>query len=140
MKIYTKTGDKGFTSLYDGNRIKKTNYVFNIIGELDELNSRLGVVCAYDTMNYIYEQIRLIQKKIQDINSILATFEKHNRKLPEITENDIQFLESKIDEFTNETPALTKFILPGVTVLDSHLHLCRTQTRKIERMLWKFRL
>lgn len=138
MKIYTKTGDKGITSLYDGNRVSKTSYVFDVLGEIDELSSRLGIVCASDKENYISDQLRIIQRKLQDINSILATFETQKRKLPEILDTDIKFLEDNIDTFSKNTPALTNFILPGVTIPDSHLHLCRSQTRKIERMLWKF--
>jgi cob(I)alamin adenosyltransferase len=138
MKIYTKTGDKGVTSLYDGNRVSKTSYVFDVLGEIDELSSRLGIVCALDKEDYITDQLRIIQRKLQDINSILATFETQKRKLPEILDTDIKFLEDNIDMFSSNTPTLKNFILPGVTIPDSHLHLCRSQTRKIERMLWKF--
>lgn len=139
MKIYTKTGDKGSTSLYDGNRLSKTSLVFEILGEIDELSSRIGIACAVDKENRITEQLRLIQSKLQDINSILATFEKHKRRLPAVLDTDIGFLETNIDQFTDNTPPLTNFILPGVTESDSYLHLCRSQTRKIERMLWKFK-
>ena len=139
MKIYTKTGDKGKTSLYDGNVVRKTSYVFDVLGDIDELSSRLGIAISFDENNIISEELRTIQKTLQDINSILATYEKQKRKnLPSIDEENINHLEQSIDVFTENTPPLTQFILPGVTPVDSYLHLCRSQTRKIERMLWMF--
>jgi len=137
MKIYTKTGDKGTSSLYDGRRISKHSTLFETIGEIDELTSRIGMACASSQSNYLVsELLRKVQCKLQDINSIVATVDKTGRKLPEINEEDVVFLESKIDEFEKFNDPLTAFILPGVTVLDSQLHSCRTQSRKVERMLW----
>jgi len=137
MKIYTKTGDKGTSSLYDGNRISKNSVIFETIGEIDELTSRIGMACASSSNNYLATQLlRKVQCKLQDINSIVATIDTTGKTLPEINEDDVVFLESKIDEFEKFNDSLTAFILPGVTVLDSQLHFCRTQARKVERMLW----
>jgi cob(I)alamin adenosyltransferase len=125
MKIYTKTGDGGKTSLYE------------VIGEIDELNSRLGVACSLCENNYLYGRVlREVQCKLQDINSIIATIDKTGKKLPSITEVDVQTLEGRIDNYTSCTPKLKKFILPGVTRFDASLHMCRTQARKVERGLW----
>ena len=137
MKIYTKTGDKGTSSLYDGNRISKNSVIFETIGEVDELTSRIGMACASSSNNYLAIQLlRKVQCKLQDINSIVATIDTTGKTLPEINDDDVVFLESKIDEFEKFNDSLTAFILPGVTVLDSQLHFCRTQARKVERMLW----
>jgi cob(I)alamin adenosyltransferase len=141
MKIYTKTGDKGFTSLYDGSRTKKNEIFFEVLGELDELTSRIGMICALmkeksPTRDKIYNFLRKIQGKIQDINTIIATI-KNKKNMPNITEEDVIEIESFIDELDNNLPKLTKFILPGVVELDAQCHLCRTQTRKVERFLWK---
>lgn len=137
MKIYTKTGDSGKTSLYDGRRIDKNSVVFEVIGEVDELNSRIGVACSLCESNYLYSRVfREVQCKLQDINSIIATIDKTGKKLPVITEDDVVTLETRIDNYTSVTPKLKKFILPGVTQLDAVIHTCRTQTRKVERCLW----
>ena len=137
MKIYTKKGDKGTTSLYDGRRIGKNTVVFDVIGEMDELTARLGLaVVACKSIPWIANILRKIQCKIQDINSILATIDKEGKKLPSITEEDVGDLELHIDDYTMVTPKLRAFILPGVAELDARLHLCRTQARKCERGLF----
>ena len=137
MKIYTKTGDTGKTSLYDGRRIAKNSVIFDALGEMDELNARIGVACSLSETNYLYTNLlRTIQCKIQDINAIIATVNKENKKLPIVDEADVSRLETCIDNNDTITPRLTKFILPGVTKLDAQLHVCRTQARKVERMLW----
>jgi cob(I)alamin adenosyltransferase len=136
MKIYTKTGDSGKTSLYDGRRVSKNCIIFDTLGELDELNVRIGVACTFSETNYLYTNLlRTIQCKIQDVNAIIATVNKEGKKLPVITEDDVKRLETCIDNYDGITPKLTKFILPGVTKLDAQLQTCRTQTRKVERLL-----
>ena len=138
MKIYTKTGDNGKTSLYDGRRIDKKSVVFDVIGEVDELNSRLGVACSLCENNYLYSRVlREVQCKLQDINSIIATIDKTGKMLSNITDDDVNTLETRIDNYTSVTPKLKKFILPGVTQLDAIIHMCRTQTRKVERYMWQ---
>jgi cob(I)alamin adenosyltransferase len=137
MKIYTRTGDGGKTSLYDGRRIAKNCVVFDVLGELDELNSRIGVACGYASANYLYLNVlRDVQCKIQDINAIIATIDKRGKKLPVITPDDVSKLEASIDNYDSITPRLTKFIIPGVTELDASIHMCRTQARKAERKMW----
>ena len=137
MKIYTRTGDGGKTSLYDGRRIDKASVVFDAIGDIDELNSRLGLAAAYSDANYLVSTaIRRVQCKLQDINAILATINKEGRSLPQITEDDVTHLEKCIDDYTMVAPKLKAFILPGVTVLDAQLQLCRTQARKCERTMF----
>lgn len=137
MKIYTRSGDEGNSSLYDGSRISKSEIFFDVLGELDELSSRIGFLSSLLSSNdSLLIFLRVIQGKIQDINTIIATI-KTKKVLPKITADDILLLEQQIDNLEQNNEPLTKFILPGVTQLDSQSHLCRTQARKVERYLWK---
>lgn len=136
-KIYTKTGDSGTTSLYDGTRMGKDSIYFDILGNNDELTSRIGIIYTLlkdnkndDLTINISDILRDIQSTIQDINSNIA---KANVT---ISEDKVIELEKYIDIMTKELPPLTKFILPGENFLDANIHLCRTQTRKVERELW----
>lgn len=142
MKIYTKTGDSGETSLYDGSRAPKYSINFDVLGEMDELSSRIGVLCAHlngktrmisglDILN----MLRHIQRNLQDFNSYIATIDKKGKRLPELDEKIILMLEDKIDNLEDMNPKLTRFILPGVTLADAQAHMCRTQARKAERVL-----
>lgn len=137
MKIYTKTGDKGKTSLYDGKRITKDSVIFEVIGEIDELTSRIGMLYSLvkDQKN-ISLYLKKIQQILQDINSNIATIDK-TKKIPQIKEELIFEIENNIDEMEEKLPKLTKFILPGINQTDAQAHLCRTQARKVERFLWK---
>ena len=145
MKVYTKTGDNGTTSLYDGTRCNKSSNIFMALGELDELNSRVGVLLAdmdigEGTINTdpsflerIEVNLRQIQSNIQNINSVLASGKKVTKTT---VGDDITKLENEIDWLESYNPRLTKFILPGVTRADSSSHMCRTQARKAERLMW----
>lgn len=157
MKIYTKTGDSGQTSLYDGSRCSKADDIFMSLGEIDELSSRIGMLCSmlknilgkYSVSNILRNLmvgnntvfechtilLRNIQRHLQDFNSHIATLNKENKKLPALENEWILDLEICIDDMEKDLPKLTKFILPGVTEIDSQSHLCRTQTRKAERMI-----
>jgi len=148
MKIYTKTGDSGKTSLYDGNRASKYLINFEVIGEIDELSSRIGLLYVYiqnlvsnkdesmlEYYKYLLNLLRKIQCNLQNFNSYIATLEQNNRRLPELDNNMVEELEQSIDHMEQTNPRLVQFILPGVSQTDAQAHLCRTQTRKAERML-----
>ena len=137
MKIYTTTGDSGQTSFFDGKRAPKYSTAFQVLGEVDELSARIGLLCTHleDTT-----MMRKIQRILQDFNSHIATLDKTNRKLPILPDSLVSELEETIDEMEKSNPKLTKFILPGVTIADSVAHLCRTQTRKTERYLIEYRM
>ena len=148
MKVYTRTGDVGTSSLYDGKRIAKNTIIFDVLGELDELSCRIGMLCVVIPITSSLEKavidrdslvrcLRRFQSTIQDINSIIATTDKEGKTLPEITEQDVLRVEEWIDIMDNYNPKLTKFILPGVRQEDSQAQLCRTQTRRVERYLWE---
>jgi cob(I)alamin adenosyltransferase len=132
MKIYTKTGDGGQTSLYDGSRALKSSISFQVLGEIDELSARIGLLCSHLPETLI---LRKIQRTLQDFNSHIATIDKKNKKLPDLSEDLVTELEKSIDEMEKTNTKLTKFILPGVTESDAIAHLCRTQARKVERYL-----
>lgn len=140
MKIYTKKGDCGYSSLYDGKRIQKNNIIFDVLGEIDELTSRVGLLSCYVKNllnNKIYDELYNIQGLLQFINSNIATIdEKKKEKIYKINDEDVYNIESLIDYMDNINGSLTKFILPGSTLESSYCHLCRTQTRKVERYLW----
>lgn len=148
MKIYTKGGDKGTTSLYDGSRAPKSAINFQVIGEMDELSVRIGTLHASINGAHsavvstdfsvggrpLSDLLRKIQCALQDLNSLFAVTRKTSKRLPSIDENTVHDLEKVIDSMEEELPPLTKFILPGVTLIDSYAHACRTQTRKVERL------
>jgi cob(I)alamin adenosyltransferase len=144
MKIYTKTGDGGMTSLYDGTRVQKSHEIFDLLGEIDELSSRIGMLCALNRSNEHSDQrlsntsqlLRTIQHILQNFNSHLATPDESKKsRLPVLSETWVTKLEDAIDSMEKENSKLTKFILPGVRPIDAQAHLCRTQTRTVERML-----
>jgi cob(I)alamin adenosyltransferase len=144
-KIYTKSGDSGQTGLVSGNRTSKADRRIDLYGELDELNSRLGVSCSYLESEAIFEAqlnfLRLIQSAIFDLGSNLACEAEHweKYKLPQLGDDFIAEIEKEIDQLDSQLEPLKNFILPGGSVAASSLHLCRTCTRSVERKLVSFR-
>ena len=153
MKIYTKKGDSGSTSLYDGTKVIKNDIIVESVGSLDELNSELGLILAnYDiTKNQgsitssnphheknkkYYELLNNIQSELFDLGSIIAK-NPNNSKEDEIlfdkNNEYIKKIEEYIDEMTNILPPLRNFILPGGNVLISTIHKARTVCRRTER-------
>lgn len=131
MKIYTKTGDKGQTSLYDGTRVDKDSIRVESYGTIDELNSYIGLC-----MHYINEDDKKvlfnIQRDLFYIGSELAT--KNTEKLNKVvTDNDIKNLENIIDKYMGEAKGLDSFIIPGTSLASANLHIARTICRRAER-------
>ena len=137
MKIYTKTGDKGNTSLFTGTRVPKHHIRIESYGTVDELNSVLGLVRDQDIDTHSKESLVKIQDKLFTVGAILATEpKKDNRlKIPRIEEEDIQFLEREIDQMNEDLPPMTHFILPGGHTTVSYCHVARTTCRRAERMI-----
>lgn len=135
MKIYTKTGDKGQTSLFGGARLPKNHIRIEAYGTVDELNSYIGLVRDV-TEN---EQIKLVLKEIQDrlftIGSNLASDPSKNIITPDVYQKDIELLESEIDRMTAELPPLRSFILPGGHTTVSFCHIARCVCRRTERLV-----
>jgi cob(I)alamin adenosyltransferase len=136
MKIYTKTGDKGKTSLYSGKRVLKYDIRVETYGTVDELNSILGIALAHDIESELADDISHISNTLFFLGSDLATPLDSNSKFqPErINATPIEFLENKIDEYTEKMPPLTSFILPGGCKVASFLHQARTVCRRAERL------
>ena len=131
MKIYTKTGDGGKTSLFDNSRVWKSNERIMSYGAVDELNSALGIAVSMDIDHQIKEILIRIQNDLFIVGSDLANPDMSNTKI-RTTENMISLLESDIDEFEFNLNDLTSFILPGGTLMSSILHLSRTISRRAE--------
>jgi cob(I)alamin adenosyltransferase len=141
-KIYTKTGDKGTTSLIGGTKVSKSHLRIEAYGTVDELNSYIGL-CRDLVQD---ESSRSILKEIQDrlftIGSSLACDpEKEPKmKIPELKEDDIVLLEQEMDRMNEVIPPMKNFILPGGHVTVSHLHIARCICRRAERCCVKLEL
>ena len=139
-KIYTKNGDQGDTHLVGGTSIKKSSLRVDVYGEVDSLNSCLGMIRTLADKNQdsdLTKIIALLQNDLFDIGSILASDPKNILPgLPQIGEAHVTELEKNIDAAIKDLPELTSFVLPGGTELNSWLHIARTTCRKVERMLW----
>ncbi len=135
FKIYTKTGDKGQTSLIGGTRVSKDHYRIEAYGTIDELNSCIGLVkdvCNSEVSSLVLAEI---QDRLFTIGSLFAADpNKSKMLLPEIKESDIGFLESEIDRIDKIVPPLKSFILPGGHTSISFCHLARCVCRRAERV------
>ncbi len=138
-KIYTKTGDDGTTGLVDGSRIGKNDPRMSAIGDIDELNSALGVaICAISDSDLI-AKLRVIQNDLFDLGADLATpGEKGSDFAPSemelrIISSQVERLEEEIDQLNGDLDPLTSFILPGGSEAAAAIHLVRAVTRRAER-------
>lgn len=136
FKIYTKTGDKGTTSLIGGVRVPKSHIRIESYGTVDELNSYLGMVNDMTQDVLINDWIREIQDRLFTVGSVLATNpdKEVKMKLPDVHESDVIWLEQKIDEMNEELPEMRSFILPGGHVASSTCHVARCVCRRAERI------
>lgn len=135
--IYTKTGDKGTTSLFDGTRIDKDSKRVDTYGTFDELNAYLSVTEKLATRQEIQEDLKEIQYKIFYLSAEVATrdLEKLRAKSVLIGEADISKLESRIDQYSQLLPPVHSFVLPGRSLTGAQLHVARTLCRRAERLL-----
>jgi len=132
MKIYTKTGDAGMTGLFSGERVSKTHPRVDAYGDLDELNSVLGVAASSGPAPEVGEILLSLQKTLFELGSDLATV-PGERYTPRIHPSHIAFLESEIDRIMSSLPTKRCFILPGGTVAAAQIHVARTICRRVER-------
>lgn len=138
MKIYTKTGDKGKTSLLGGTRVSKSHERINAYGTIDELNSFLGLVSDLDKEENRVKLIRKIQSRLFTVGSSLAAeTDKAKNFKPDLEESDIVELEKAIDSMNESLPQMKNFILPGGNELVSSTHIARTVCRRAERLIVK---
>lgn len=132
MKIYTKTGDKGETSLVGGTRVSKADIKIEAYGTVDELNSSIGVFAG--SLDGVYAEIlKSIQHKLFNIGSLLAAEENLPFELPSIEIKDIEALEKEIDRLNKGLPKLKNFILPGGSMVSGQTHVARCVCRRAER-------
>ncbi len=135
MKIYTKNGDKGTTSLIGGTRVPKHSLRIESYGTVDELNSYIGLIRDQAIDEKYKIQLLEIQDRLFTIGSSLAADpEKSKMKLPDLIDSDVQFLENKMDEMDEQLPELKFFILPGGNTTVSYCHLARCVCRRAERI------
>ncbi|MBC8587918.1 cob(I)yrinic acid a,c-diamide adenosyltransferase [Paratissierella segnis] len=134
MNIYTKTGDKGTTSLFDNVRVSKDDIRVESYGTVDELGSFLGLAKNYVEDETIYNQIQDIQNKLFTVATNLAT-EDENKVKHHILDEDISNLESLIDLYMGKLNNPTGFIVPGSSKKSSYLHVARTVCRRVERRI-----
>lgn len=136
MKIYTKTGDKGTTSLFGGKKVSKSHYRIDAYGTVDELNSYIGVVRDQPVNESRKNNLIFIQDRLFTIGSVLATAPGNTKvKVPEVLEEDVLFLEKAIDEMDKDLPAMKNFVLPGGHQSVSLGHVARTVCRRAERQV-----
>jgi cob(I)alamin adenosyltransferase len=134
MKIYTKTGDKGQTSLIGGTRVPKHHIRIESYGTVDELNSWIGLINDQDIAPESKTILSEIQDRLFTIGSSLASDpEKSKMKIPDLHESDIELLEKQIDNMNEVLPEMRFFILPGGHTTISYCHLARCVCRRAER-------
>jgi cob(I)alamin adenosyltransferase len=142
-RVYTRGGDKGETSLVGGQRLPKDDLRIDAYGTVDELNAFVGLagqtatesIESYPKLYTLISILHRIQHELFNLGSTLATrFEDIQPKQPCVMPSDVSQLEREIDEMNIELPELRSFVLPGGSRLNVELHLCRTISRRAERL------
>jgi len=142
MKIYTKTGDEGTTSLYGGTRVLKHHIRIEAYGTADELNSYIGLIRNQKIDNRTSQALLKIQNEIFTLGAMLATppekeklkSGKNRLNINKISDEEIHFLENEIDFMEESLPKMTNFILPGGHQTVSFCHIARCVCRRVERL------
>lgn len=135
MKIYTKTGDEGMTSLLGGKRVSKAALRIETYGTVDELNAFMGLVRDQEVNHPRKTFLIGIQNRLFTIGATLATEPgTKNAKLPSLEETDVRSLEEAMDAMDKELPPMRNFVLPGGHPSVSHCHVARTVCRRAERL------
>lgn len=135
-KIYTKTGDLGKTSLLGGTKVPKSNIRIESYGTIDELNSFIGLVGDYLQKGAVKGILKEIQDRLFTIGSSLACDPDKEplMKIPDLKEEDVNFLENEMDKMNEVLPEMKNFILPGGHVAVSAAHIARCVCRRAERL------
>jgi len=136
MKVYTKTGDKGDTSLFGGKRVPKFDLRINAYGTSDELNSWIGLIRDQKIDASFTEMLLEIQDRIFTLGSQLAADPgKPKLKMTKVELKDIQLLEDEMDRMSENLPEMTNFTLPGGHTTVSYCHIARCVCRRCERLV-----
>ena len=135
IKIYTKTGDNGTTSLLGGTKVLKSHLRIEAYGTVDELNSYIGLCRDLVTDDAAKNVLREIQDRLFIIGASLACdpAKEPKMKIPDLKEEDVKLLENEIDRMSQFLPEMKNFILPGGHPTVSHLHIARCVCRRAER-------
>lgn len=135
IKIYTKTGDKGKTSLIGGTKVAKSHIRIDSYGTVDELNSYIGLLADYFNHDHTIKSLREIQDRLFTIGSSLAcdSDKEPLLKIPDLKESDVHWLENEIDTMNTVLKPMKSFILPGGHVTISTAHIVRCVCRRAER-------
>lgn len=133
MKIYTKKGDTGFTSLYGGGQFSKDDVRIEAYGTIDELNAHLGLLIDQNGWKAQNVTLRNIQARLFELGANLATAPGHDLPFPNIGERETADIELEIDKMEGTLEPLSNFILPGGHADISICHICRTVCRRAER-------
>ena len=137
-KIYTKTGDKGSTSLGDGSRVSKDSLRVETYGTIDEANSIIGIVRTHTKTSELITLdnfLGSIQNELFDLGAELSTPQKSDHNSLSIVEKQVDRIEQEIDQLNINLEPLRSFVLPGGTSASSYLHLARTVIRRAERLM-----
>ncbi|MCI9648268.1 cob(I)yrinic acid a,c-diamide adenosyltransferase [Oscillibacter sp.] len=136
MKIYTKTGDLGQTTLFGGTKVKKSSPRVCAYGTVDEANSFIGLAASCMPADPLADFLRICQRKLVVLSSELASDQRGRTKLPQtITPEDAEFLERAIDALSAGLAPSREFLVPGQTKESAYLHVARTQVRRAERAI-----
>jgi cob(I)alamin adenosyltransferase len=136
MSISTRTGDKGETSLFTGERVPKDHPLMQAIGDCDELNAVLAIIRADSTCTlWLKEELFKVQNILFRLGGDLATPLEVESKQERMSEQDVKMLDALVSDFEAKLPEQHAFLLPGGTSLSAHLHLARTVCRRVERDL-----
>jgi cob(I)alamin adenosyltransferase len=135
MKIYTKTGDKGTTSLIGGTKVPKSHLRIEAYGTVDELNSHIGLCKDLVTDQKAQELLLEVQDRLFTIGSSLACdpIKAPKMRIPDLKETDVELLEKEMDRMNEVVPPMKSFILPGGHTTLSQLHIARCVCRRAER-------
>jgi len=135
FKIYTKTGDKGQTSLIGGTRVPKHHIRIETYGTVDELNSYIGLIRDQPIDEHSKQLLIEIQDRLFTIGSSLASDpEKSKMKIPDLKEEDVLLLEQEMDKMNEVLPEMRSFVLPGGHTTVSYCHIARCVCRRAERL------
>jgi cob(I)alamin adenosyltransferase len=138
-KIYTRTGDEGTTGLVGGERVKKSSSRVSAYGDIDELNSYLGLCATFaadKSFSPLLDKLTIIQNELFDLGSELASPGSNGGPgIPTTTADQVSRLEVWIDTLNEGLPTLQSFVLPGGSLLNAHLHIARTICRRAERTI-----
>lgn len=134
MKIYTKKGDGGETSLFGGQKVKKSAARIAAYGTVDELNSVLGMALTYPHSDQTGEYLKQLQHDLFVLGADLAAPISKDTRIDRVSESQVEFLECSIDKMDEELPPLKNFILPGGSKAGATIHFARTVCRRAERL------